>query len=186
MSSSPGAITPAFSRAGRGSHIPVPGLRTLYILRHAKSDRPAGVADFDRPLAVRGVRESRVMGDHLRAADIRPELVLSSPARRVAETVALVVPEAEVQLDDDLYGADGPELLARLHQVDGAVASVMVVGHNPGLHDLALSLASGDEPAFADLRRKFPTSALATLTFDDPWADLAPGGATLTAVFAAR
>jgi phosphohistidine phosphatase len=83
-------------------------------------------------------------------------------------------------LDEDLYGASFDQLLARLRRVPDTVASVMLIGHNPGLHRLALALAStGDE--LARLEAKFPTAGLATLTLRRPWSRLGPGDAALSA-----
>lgn len=157
-------------------------VKRLYLLRHAKSswDEP-GLDDRERPLAPRGRKASKVIAKHLREQAITPDLVLCSPARRTRQTLdRLGLDSAEVGFDDELYGAAAGELLGALNRIDDAVGSAMVIGHNPGLQDLALELArSGVEiPA---MRSKFPTAALATLEFDGSWGDLAPGGAELTA-----
>ena len=144
------------------------GVRTLFLLRHAKSSSAdPTLADHDRPLAPRGRR----------AAQRSP--ITSGPkqcvrrsccARRRGERETLTElrpalgDQAEVLVTDDLYGADAAELLHRLGEVDQNIASVMIVGHNPGLHDLALELTGdGDAAAISQLHTKFPTGALATL-----------------------
>ena len=157
---------------------------TLYLLRHAKSswDEP-GLADHERPLAARGRRDGKRIAEHLRGEGIEPELVLCSSAERTRETLELVRPAlgaATVLVEDELYGASSDRLLARIRQVPEEVASVLVIGHNPGLEELALELASsGDE--LERLEVKFPTAALATLELAGGWGRAAPGGATLTA-----
>jgi phosphohistidine phosphatase len=158
----------------------------LYLLRHAKSswDDP-GLSDAERPLAPRGERAARRMAGHFREADVKPDVVLCSPARRARQTLEAVAaafgPGTEVRVEEDLYGASAGELLVRLRQVLPGTGSVMVVGHNPGIHELALELVgAGDERALADLRHKFPTAGLATLIVaEGGWPDLDRGRAEL-------
>jgi phosphohistidine phosphatase len=159
-------------------------VRTLYLLRHAKSswDDP-GLADHERPLAPRGRRDGERVAEYLGREEIEPELVLCSSAARAQETLELVRPalgSSTVFVEDELYAASSDRLLARIRLVPEEVASVMVIGHNPGLEELALGLAStGDE--LGRLEEKFPTAALATLVLSPAWAALAPGDATLAA-----
>jgi phosphohistidine phosphatase len=159
-------------------------VHALYLLRHAKSswDDPA-LADRERPLAPRGRRDAKRVAKHLRRTGDEPELVLCSSAARTRETLELVRPAlvgATVMVEEELYGASSDELLARIRLVPDAVVSVMVIGHNPGLHELALALASaGDERD--RLEAKFPTAALATLALAKRWSQLAPKDATLAA-----
>ena len=159
-------------------------MRTLYLLRHAKSswDDPA-LPDHERPLAPRGRRDGKRIAEHLRRAGIEPELVLCSPAARTRETLALVQrgwKASTVQVEDELYGATAEALLQRLRLVPDRVRSVMLIGHNPGLEALALVLAEAGEELEV-LAEKFPTGALATLEFGAAWSALAPEGATLAA-----
>ena len=155
----------------------------LFVLRHAKSswDDPA-LGDHDRPLAPRGRRAAKAMAGHLRRERIAPDLVLCSSARRTRETLDLIAPalgdDVAVSVEADLYAASAGDLLERLRAVADDIESVMLIGHNPGLEQLALRLAtSGDD--LPDMRRKFPTGALATLSFAGGWRDLAPGSAEL-------
>src|SRR2546423_8442596 len=160
-------------------------MKRLYVLRHAKSawDDPA-LADHDRPLAPRGRRAAKAIGRHLRAEGVEPELVLCSSARRARETLERIEPalgRRRVRVERELYGAGADALLERLHAVPDAVASVMLIGHNPGLEDLVLSLARPADKR-DEIEAKFPTAALATLAFDgEHWADLCPDAADLVA-----
>jgi phosphohistidine phosphatase len=152
--------------------------RRLYLVRHAKSSwKKRGLTDHDRPLAPRGRRAAKAMGRYLREQGIEPELVLCSSATRARETLERMNTRGKLRIEADLYGAEASTLVARLHEVTAAVRSVMVIGHNPGLHDLALILARDG----AAVREKFPTGALATLTFRGAgWDALDRGGAELT------
>jgi phosphohistidine phosphatase len=159
-------------------------VRTIFLLRHAKSswDDPA-LADFDRPLAPRGQRAARRIAKYMRRKNIRPAIVLCSPSLRTRQTLEAIAPSlgkgASVELAEQLYAASEDELLHRLRALPESVDSVMLIGHNPGLQGLALSLASrGDE--LPRLEEKFPTCALATLLVDiRSWVDLQPGDAEL-------
>src|SRR5262245_45848993 len=166
-------------RAGRSGKIR--GMRALHILRHAKSswDEP-GLADHDRPLAPRGVKAAARIAEHVDEAGIAPELVLCSTALRARATLAALVPvldgDVEIRIEGALYGAGLHEVLARVREIDDGIASVLVVGHNPTLHELALFL-SGRGDALAH----FPTGALASLAFDTGWGDVGEGSGGLTA-----
>ena len=156
--------------------------RRIYLLRHAKSSwKEPGLADHDRPLAGRGRRAARTIRRHLKEQRIEPELVLCSTATRARQTLERIEPalgRGGVRVEAELYGAGSAALLARLRHVPTRVRSVMVIGHNPGLQDLALLLARDGS---AELEEKFPTAALATLAFRGPWADLDRGTAELIA-----
>jgi phosphohistidine phosphatase len=169
-------------------------VRTLLLLRHAKSswDDPA-LDDHARPLTPRGVRAARRIAEYLQDQHIRPELVLCSSARRTEQTLEELQPALEdameVQIADELYGASSNAILRRLRTIDVvAVSSVLVVGHNPGLEDLASDLAGdGDPSALAQLRAKFPTAALAILDLGSTeWAGLSSGAGYLTALVLPR
>jgi phosphohistidine phosphatase len=157
--------------------------KRLYLLRHAKSSwKQAELGDHERPLAGRGRRATKAIARHLDKQGIAVDLVLCSTARRTRETfdrIASSLPGADVRYEDELYGASADELLETLHGVPEEIASVMLVGHNPGLEELALTLAS-PSPERREVEAKFPTGALATLAFPGPaWRDLAPRGAEL-------
>jgi phosphohistidine phosphatase len=158
-------------------------MKRLYLLRHAKSswDDPT-LADHDRPLAPRGRRAAKAMAEHLRMEGIAPELVLCSPSARTRQTLTAIAPglgeNADVRIEEELYAASAAALLDVLYELPDEVGSVMLIAHNPGIQDLALSLAGGG-PAVERARSKFPTAALATLELDGSWRELAPGGAEL-------
>lgn len=161
--------------------------RRLYLLRHAKSSwKDTSLSDHDRPLAGRGRRATKAIALHLREQGIEPELVLCSTARRARETLEGIEPAlgtAALCLEDDLYAAGASALLERLRSVPDAVGSVMLIGHDPGLHDLALTLA----PTATELAAKYPTGALATLQFSGAsWRDLDRDAAELVALVRPR
>jgi len=151
-------------------------VKHLYLLRHAKSSwKDTSLPDHDRPLAGRGRRATKAIARHLRIECIEPELVLCSTARRARETLEGIEPAlgtAALCLEDELYAAGAPGLLERLRRVPDAVESVMLIGHNPGLHELGLALARPSPTAF-ELAAKYPTGALAVLAFSAPtWHEL--------------
>ncbi len=159
----------------------------LFILRHAKSswDDP-GLDDHERPLAPRGRRAAKLLAEHIRSSGIQPVQVLCSPARRTVETLEGVSPGGEPLIESSLYSASGAEILDRLRQVPEGIESVMVIGHNPAMQMLLLRLAGGngrvqDGSDLAEVQRKFPTGALATLAFNCTWSELGPGRARLVA-----
>jgi len=156
----------------------------LLLLRHAKSswDDPT-LADHDRPLAARGRKAAKLIGARLRTDHTPVSLVLCSSAQRARETLDLVAPPGEIEIDDGLYGASADDLLERVRQIAEDVDAVMLVGHNPAMHDLAVGLISdAGEHAVG----KFPTGALATLAFTGSWRSLAPGRAELVAFLKPR
>lgn len=168
----------------------------IVIARHAKSDwNDWSLADHDRPLAPRGIKALSRMRDHV-AGSVQPDLVLCSSALRTQETLAgireALPDDVEIRVEAELYGADASSLVDRLREVDDAVTSVMLVGHNPGLHDLAVDLIGagrdpGDEAAgWEQLVAKFPTGAIATLSTTVAWPDINSGCADLDDFFTPR
>ncbi|MET8752697.1 histidine phosphatase family protein [Streptomyces sp. NPDC004667] len=162
--------------------------RRLVLLRHAKSAWPE-VADHERPLGPRGLRDAPAAGRWLRDAGCVPALVICSTARRTRETWALAAGQlgtkVPVRYDERVYAAEPEELLEVVSEVPGDVGTLLLVGHNPGLEELAISLArkavaAADTEAIERLSRKFPTSAIAVLACPVPWQELAPGSARLT------
>jgi len=163
----------------------MPGAKRLFLLRHAKSswDDP-GLDDHERPLAPRGRRAVKILGEYLRDNDIHPVLVLCSTSLRTRETLEGVAPGGETLIEAELYHADPAQLIERLHRISDEVESVMVIGHNPTLQITALRLSetgssNGDGSHRAQIQQKFPTGALATLSFDCEWSELGPGRARL-------
>lgn len=158
-------------------------MKTLYLLRHAKSswDDPE-VADHERVLNKRGRTAAKAMAAFLKDSQVAPEQVLCSTAARARETLELVsagLPdETKIDYEDGLYGASVGELLERLRALPPSLGSVMVVGHNPGIEGLTMALA-GDS-AGDRLADGYPTCALASLRVPGAWSALGPDGAELT------
>jgi phosphohistidine phosphatase len=153
---------------------------TLSLLRHAKSswDNPE-LSDYERPLSKRGTRAASEIGQYLMREKLVPDLVLCSGALRTRATLALVLaeigpPAPEVRYEDGLYLATPDAMLALVHPVEAAFRHLMLIGHNPGIHALALGLVGeGARKTIGLLAREFPTGALARLVFDaEAWSDL--------------
>jgi phosphohistidine phosphatase len=159
---------------------------TLSLLRHAKSSwSDARLKDFERPLNDRGETAAPRMGAFMARRGIKPELVLCSSAVRARQTLNLVLPRLkgapELVYEDALYLASSVTMLRRLHKVGAEVGHVMIVGHDPGMHTLAVELAgSGRSDDLERLAEKFPTAGLAVLVFDvDAWPGVHWGGGRL-------
>ncbi|MFZ5622717.1 MAG: SixA phosphatase family protein [Pseudomonadota bacterium] len=154
----------------------------LLILRHAKSDWTRDCDDFDRPLNKRGRRDAPRMGAWLAAHDLMPDRVLSSPARRARQTVEAVsetlrVPTGHIVWDERLYLAGLPLLLDILAEIPPEIRRLLLVGHNPGLEDLLVHLASGPLPQNPD-DKLLPTASVARLRLRG-WRQLQRGTAEL-------
>lgn len=156
---------------------------TLSLLRHAKSSwDDVDLDDFERPLSKRGATAAPEMGRAIRELNLKPDLVLCSSAVRTRATVALVLlelgpPAPEVRYEDGLYLATPKEMLTEIREVESSVNNVLIVGHNPGIHALALELSgAAKREDMAELATKFPTAALASMTFDlQSWRDVNAG-----------
>ncbi len=168
-------------------------MKTLYLLRHAKSSwGDAGLPDHERPLNERGRKAAKRMGRYLRGLRHPPALVLASTARRVGETLELILPElagdVTVVRDRALYLATPDTLLSRLHATSINPDSLLIVGHNPGLQELALHL-SGEVASEAAreardrMKAAFPTAALAAIRFPEAqfWREIGTGKGRLEA-----
>ena len=146
---------------------------TLTLLRHAKSawDDP-GLDDFERGLAPRGIKTAPEVGKYLKRHKLVPSLVICSGAVRTRATLALILPELgapapEIRFDDALYLAHTAALADVVRNIADGPQNVLLIGHNPGIHALALELSGGgNRKALAELATKFPTAALAVLTFE--------------------
>jgi phosphohistidine phosphatase len=146
----------------------------LILFRHGKAEaESASGEDFDRRLAARGIEESAGMGAQLADMGFLPDVVLVSAAARTRETWAAAepnFPKARVRFDGDLYHADSGCVRREAERAGAGVGTVMVVGHNPGLQELAVQLLmEGAAPAslIARAARQFPTAAAAVFLFDD-------------------
>ena len=164
--------------------------KRLYLLRHAKSSwKHPELADHERPLAGRGRRAAGAIARYLDEHDIAPALVLCSTALRARETFERIEPAlraAPVRYEGRLYAASADALLEYLRSVPDEIDSVMLIGHNPAIEQLAHELAR-PSPERRELEAKFPTAALATLEFAcASWCGLDRGGATLLDVVRPR
>ncbi len=170
--------------------------RKLVLLRHAKSAWP-DVPDHERPLARRGQRDAPVMGRWLRAAGHLPDQVLCSTARRARQTWQLAQDELgatpPVSFDDGVYQGSAEQLLELIRRAPVAARTLLIVGHDPAIPELALTLAATSRPAHVGaasdaappamldrMRAKFPTAAIAVFEFTGNWDQLGPGTARLT------
>jgi phosphohistidine phosphatase len=169
-------------------------MKSVWILRHAKAaSHGTGKDDHSRPLTGRGRRQAAAVAEYLidrvtSGASI-PDLVISSSAvraRRTAEAAHGVLGDGvPLEIESQLYGADPDDVVTRLRLLPDEVEAVMIVGHNPTFHDLALLLVSADD---IDGRRRldagFPTAALAIVVLDAVmWTDLVVGGGRLEELF---
>ena len=146
-------------------------MKTLYLLRHAKSRRDdPSLSDRDRPLEARGERDAAKMGKRCLQTNRKPDLILSSPATRAVETAKLVAQSLnykarDISIDDRLYAATKASLIAVIETLGDTLDRVMLVGHNPGLAELAHHFDSSV--------RLMPTCALAEFRFESAsWAGL--------------
>ncbi len=161
-------------------------MKTLYLLRHAKSDWSVpGQDDHERPLADRGERAALVMGRYMAQKGYHPDFILCSDARRATDTCAIVTSQWKmvppIETEPALYLAGPTGGLNRLGGVVSRHASVMIIGHNPDLHEVVASLAqSGSAEWLQTVAGKFPTAALAVLELPiDHWRDAAKTGGAL-------
>ena len=146
-------------------------MKRLLLMRHCKSDWAGDLPDEARPLNARGERAAHLMAAYIRQAGLTPDAILCSSAVRTRQTVSLLLDTLATDMPvtylRSLYLASPNDILEAIAGVDSDIRCLMVIGHNPGLEDLAL-LATGDEGSSArqDLIEKFPTGGLAVIDFD--------------------
>ena len=148
-------------------------MQRLILMRHAEAERQApGLGDFDRGLTADGRAEARLVGRALANAGLSPDLALVSPARRALETwraVAEASPRAAEQLDQSLYAASAVRLAAAVREAAGGGDVLILVGHNPGIHQYAIHLAiqaGASETGARPLFDRFPTATAAVFAVD--------------------
>ncbi|QND55004.1 histidine phosphatase family protein (plasmid) [Phyllobacterium sp. 628] len=157
----------------------------LILLRHAKSDWPDNTDDHERPLAKRGRQASPLMGAYMNRERLRPNIAIVSTARRTQETweiTRLAFTHNISQQDEPrIYEASASDILHVIHETDVTAQTLLIVGHNPGLQDLALYLIEkGHQADLLGLANKYPTAALAVIDFDvDRWNQLSKSAGTL-------
>ncbi|MFI9844958.1 SixA phosphatase family protein [Nonomuraea sp. NPDC051941] len=150
-------------------------MRTLIVLRHAKAAHVPGLADRERPLTGRGERDAKRAGDEIRAAGLNPDVVLCSPALRTKRTAEIAFPEVEISYERDIYEAYPDELLELVRRVDPEASTVVLCGHNPGVHELAVGLAGGEYV--------FRPGAFAVIEVEPDWDELWMGEGRLVTLW---
>ena len=153
--------------------------KSLLLLRHAKSswDDPE-LDDFDRPLARRGHDAAPLMAAEMMRLGWVPDAALVSSATRTRQTWALIHErlgrDVPATFDPNIYEASAERILAAIRATDPDRSALLVVGHNPGLEDLSVRIASpqSNSDALDRLRAKFPTTALARFSFEGSWDEL--------------
>ncbi|HEY3797512.1 MAG TPA: histidine phosphatase family protein [Caulobacteraceae bacterium] len=148
-------------------------MRRLILLRHAKAEpRGPGEDDFDRPLAERGREDAAIVGRALAEQGLAPDFALISPARRTAETWICArdgFPRIRAELHRDLYNASSDDIRGLIEEVTDRCDTLIVIGHNPGIHELAVELLLDAGAANAEVERvaaRFPTSTAAVYEID--------------------
>ncbi|HUI21228.1 MAG TPA: phosphohistidine phosphatase SixA [Methylocella sp.] len=159
-------------------------MKFLYLLRHAKSNwQDPALSDHDRPLSKRGQRAAKIMAAYLKRSKIAPDLVICSTALRAQQTldpIAKAIDPPKVILEREIYRGTQETLQEQLRDLPESVKSVLLIGHNPALHDLARELAKDDlNQLLPSDGEKFPTGAMASFRFDGAWKGLEPHGAAL-------
>jgi phosphohistidine phosphatase len=152
---------------------------TLIVLRHSKAATPLGTPDIDRPLTDRGRRDAERAGDELRAGEFVPDRILCSTALRTRQTLEGLAIEAPVDFESRVYDDGAEDVLDLLREQPDDAATVLLVGHNPTVHQLVLGLTGAQDGGF-------PTSATAVIEFDGGWADLWPGTGRLVSLWTPR
>ena len=160
--------------------------RELLLLRHGKSDWSTGVDDFDRPLIDRGKRSAQRVGAWLAQQDMVPDVIVTSPAERALVTAqkackAMGYGDQGIYMDKRIYAADLDALLEVLADCPADAARIMLVGHNPGLEELLVWLASEAVPVPED-GKLLPTGTLARLQMPADWGALTAGCARLVSI----
>jgi phosphohistidine phosphatase len=161
-------------------------MRRLMLLRHAKADKAElGMSDHERGLNLRGQSDAALIGAYIARHGLNPDAVIVSTARRARETWERLAPALsnppQATFEDRLYNAGTEAILAVVKATAPAVRTLLVIGHNPGLHDAArLLIASGDVEARERLNEGLPTAGLAMIEFAaDDWGKLHPQGGRL-------
>jgi phosphohistidine phosphatase len=149
-------------------------MRRLILFRHAKAEpRAAGEDDFDRPLSERGREDAALVGEALARENLAPDYALISPARRTAETWICArdaFPRIRAELNRGLYNAGPEEIRALIEQVADRCDTLVVIGHNPGLHELAVEILIEAAAAHAEIEKlaaRFPTASAAVYDIDE-------------------
>ena len=164
----------------------------LAVMRHAKSSwGDESLDDFDRPLNDRGQRAARLVGREANKRKIDFDRVFASPALRVRQTLNGFAEgyssPLDIELEPDLYGASMGHLVERVRRIPGTIHAPLLVGHNPGLHRLALQLTKGNDPLRERLIAKYPTGTLVLITLPTGrWDETEPGTGSIVELILPR
>jgi phosphohistidine phosphatase len=152
---------------------------TLIVLRHAKAASGLGSPDADRPLTGRGRRDATAAGEWLSRSGLDPDLVLCSPSERTRETLECLAVDAAVGYEPEIYDDDVDTLFQLLRETGEQVDTLLLIGHNPTVHQLVHDLTgdSGDS---------FPTCALAVIEITEGWGAAWPGAGRRTAFWSPK
>ena len=146
-------------------------MKTIHFLRHAKSSwDDFELRDYDRPLSTRGIQDADLMGNYFRSKKIKLDLVISSPSKRTTETLEhfFQFERPKVQFEESIYHATLDEILDVIFSVPEDTESIMLVGHNPSMHEITEYLGN-------KFINKYPTCCLTALTIDRSWNELSQG-----------
>lgn len=165
-------------------------MSTLILMRHAKALRRPGLSDHARPLTERGRRDAALVARALQEAGLAPDLIIASDSARTRETLEIMAPvfrpRAQERLEPRLYLAASQDMLAVIRSAPPC-ARLMIIGHNPGMAELAVSLTGRGTPELVTrIVESFPTSAAAVIAFDCPWIDVEEPGGTLARFITAK
>ncbi|MDX1974143.1 MAG: histidine phosphatase family protein [Rickettsiales bacterium] len=163
----------------------MPSQKSLIILRHAKAvPTKADLDDHERPLDEQGQAEARHVGQRLAALELRPDLIFCSSSvrtRQTAEIIQSCLPEMPITYSKALYLASPSEILKLVAECSDDIKQLLIIGHNPGAHELAIKLArGGEEKALNEMTLTFPTAAVAAINFENTsWDSIARAGGML-------
>ena len=146
-------------------------MKNIYFLRHAKSSwDDFTLKDFDRPLSTRGIQDADLMGNYFRSKKIKLDLVLSSPSNRTVETLKhfFQLEQPNIKFEDSIYHASMEEILSLIFGLQENVKNIMVVGHNPSMHEITGYLGNKSI-------NKYPTCCLAAFNTDRNWCEFSQG-----------
>ncbi len=152
--------------------------KIIFLLRHAKAVDAEGKDDFERPLADKGKKQAEAVRDAIAEFNPAPETIFCSPSVRTSETLDILMPaltKTEVSFEEFLYLASDTQMLELLKSLDEETKRVMIIAHNPGLENLALTLADAkksDNKSYKQMKEKFSPGAVAVMLFNGKWEDL--------------
>ena len=151
-------------------------MKNLYILRHAKSSwDDFALKDFDRPLSTRGIQDAELMGNYFKSKIKVLDLILSSPSKRTKETLEHFFNKTSQKIifNETIYHSSEQNIYSVIKDVEKSISSIMIVGHNPSMHEFSESFSG-------QFIEKFSTCSLASFEFDDEWINVCENLGTLT------